>query len=59
MNKFLSVFVMGAIISVKGFAGNLPDEILQIPIPVISGEKTSLAVFKEKKPVFMKFWASW
>ncbi len=46
------------------FAFNLqaqpsPNELLDLPIPLISKPDTSLAQFMGKKPVYLKFWASW
>lgn len=40
-------------------AGGLPDALLQEPIPLITGKTTRLADFKGKKPVYLKFWATW
>ncbi len=40
-------------------ATTLPDKLLNIPIHLISGESISLADFKGKKPVYLKFWATW
>ncbi|MBV1870981.1 MAG: redoxin domain-containing protein [Gammaproteobacteria bacterium] len=40
-------------------ATTLPDKLLNIPIHLISGENTSLIDFKSKKPVYLKFWATW
>lgn len=46
-------------VSICSNATNLPDELLNAPINLISGEKTSLAEYKGKKPVYLKFWATW
>ena len=59
MKKLSSVFWMLALFSVNASADQLSDEVLQIPIPLISGEQTSLATHKGKKGVYIKFWASW
>ena len=59
MFNYARTFIVLATFSVQAFAGNLPDEILNIPIPLISGENTSLAAFSGKKPVYIRFWASW
>lgn len=40
-------------------AANIPDELQQIPFPLISGEPVKLADYRGKKPVYVKFWASW
>lgn len=45
--------------SIEASATNLPDELLNIPMPLISGEQVSLATYNEKKPVYIKFWATW
>ncbi len=37
----------------------LPDKLLQAPIPLLGGGSTSLAEFQGKKPVYLKFWATW
>jgi thiol-disulfide isomerase/thioredoxin len=41
------------------FATNLPDEMLNAPIHLTSGKRVSLAEYKGKKPVYLKFWATW
>lgn len=40
-------------------ASNLPERLLREPISLVTGELTSLADFKGKKPVYLKFWATW
>lgn len=40
-------------------ASNLPDALLHEPIHLISGEQTTLADFQGRKPVYLKFWATW
>jgi len=45
--------------SLHSQAKNLPDDLLNTPIQLITGEKTSLAEYKGKKPVYLKFWATW
>lgn len=37
----------------------LPQKLLDLPITLTTGEVVSLADFKGKKPVYLKFWASW
>ncbi|MFK5912751.1 MAG: redoxin family protein [Woeseiaceae bacterium] len=59
MRKSTLMFVIIMIFSAKVFATNLPDELLNIPIPLISGEHTTLATYNGKKPVYIKFWATW
>lgn len=46
-------------VSTQSVAGDLPDELLNAPIHLISGEDVSLAEYKGKKPVYLKFWATW
>lgn len=38
---------------------NLPEALLQEPIHLIAGQQTSLADFRGRKPVYLKFWATW
>jgi len=47
------------LISNQSQARNIPDELLNIPITLISGEKLTLSEFNGKMPVYMKFWATW
>jgi len=47
------------LISENIYASNLPDELLNIPITLLSGEQTALAKYNGKKPVYLKFWATW
>jgi len=56
--KPLLVLVL-VIFSVNLYAASLPDELLNIPIGLISGESVSLVEYKGKKPVYLKFWATW
>lgn len=55
----LSFVLVLMIFSINLYAMNLPDKLLNIPIPLISGKHTSLAEFKGKRPVYLKFWATW
>ncbi|TMO01666.1 TlpA disulfide reductase family protein [Pseudoalteromonas sp. S558] len=41
------------------YASNLPYELLNAPIHLISGKTVSLADYKGQKPVYLKFWATW
>ncbi|MCK9505917.1 MAG: redoxin domain-containing protein [Porticoccaceae bacterium] len=63
MHRYLSCFkgfVAGLfLVSLQSYATNLPDELLNTPIHLISGGKTSLAEYRGKKPVYLKFWATW
>ncbi|TQV89326.1 redoxin domain-containing protein [Aliikangiella coralliicola] len=38
---------------------NLPEQLLKMPIKLTSGETVSLAQYQGKKPVYLKFWATW
>jgi thiol-disulfide isomerase/thioredoxin len=53
---FAIIFIMS---SVSLHANNLPNKLLNMPIQLISGEHVSLAQYKNKKPVYLKFWATW
>jgi len=60
IRRFQQPLVLVLIIfSMKLYATNLPDELLNIPIPLLSGQHTSLAEYKGKRPVYLKFWATW
>ncbi|WMS88917.1 redoxin domain-containing protein [Pleionea litopenaei] len=37
----------------------IPEQLLDMPIPLMSGKNTVLSEFKENKPVYLKFWATW
>ena len=41
------------------FASPVPDALLHEPVYLISGKQVSLADFQGKKPVYLKFWATW
>ena len=58
-NVKYSLVIFSFLFSVKIFAGNLPDELLRMPIALMSGEQTSLAEYNGEKPVYLKFWATW
>lgn len=59
MRKYYKIFITLFIFSFQVNSTHLPDELLNIPINLISGEKTSLSEYKGKKAVYMKFWATW
>jgi len=63
MNKYViyfKKFIVGiAFVSMNSFATNLPDELLNAPIHLTSGKTVSLAEYKGKKSVYLKFWATW
>lgn len=40
-------------------AGSLSQDLLHKPIMLMSGEQTSLADWQGRKPVYLKFWATW
>lgn len=46
-------------LSAKLYAAGLPNELLNLPIHLISGESVSLSQYQGKKPVYLKFWATW
>lgn len=43
------VFLLSLIISVNSLASNLPDELLTLPMSLMSGEQTSLSQYSGKK----------
>ncbi len=47
--------------SVCGFAqaAEVNQEILDLPITLLSGQTVKLSQYKGKKPVYLKFWATW
>ena len=53
------LFVILTVFSVPSYGASLPDELLKIPIQLTSGGYTSLNEYKGKKPVYLKFWATW
>ena len=57
LKKLTSFMIL--MFSAKLYAAGLPNELLKLPIHLISGESVSLAQYKGKKPVYLKFWASW
>lgn len=63
MHKYFTYYrncILGVLfVSMHSFATNLPDEMLNAPIHLTSGKRVSLAEYKGKKPVYLKFWATW
>jgi len=55
----LSLLFLLLFLPIKVFASNLPNELLNIPITLLSGEQTTLSKYNGKKPVYLKFWATW
>lgn len=53
------IIFMMLFIATHSVADGLPDELLNAPIHLISGETVSLAEYKGEKPVYLKFWATW
>src|SRR5690554_5341021 len=51
--------VLMLFISLPSVADDLPDELLNAPIHLISGKSVSLAEYKGERPVYLKFWATW
>lgn len=41
------------------YASNLSKELLTIPITLTTGEVVTLEQYQGKKPVYLKFWATW
>ncbi len=58
-SSFKLLLFLPLFFSIKLFASNLPDRLLNIPITLLSGERTTLAKYNGKKPVYLKFWATW
>lgn len=60
-NTLYKVFVVHTIFLISLFtsASNLPEKLLNEQIKLLSGTQTSLAESLGKKPVYMKFWATW
>jgi Thiol-disulfide isomerase and thioredoxins len=56
--KQLCVFA-ALVFSFSVSATTVPDKLLNMPMHLISGKSISLADFKGKKPVYLKFWATW
>ena len=61
MNALLRHFVFFNFLlaSVSLFASNLPGYLLNQPIRLMNGETVNLADYQGKKPVYLKFWATW
>ncbi|WP_170069335.1 TlpA family protein disulfide reductase [Marinobacterium halophilum] len=38
---------------------DVPDKILNTPIALLNGNTITLEEYRDKKPVYLKFWASW
>lgn len=63
MRNYFKLMTMGCIalfFTASGAQGsNLPDKLLHETIHLVSGESTRLADFEGKRPVYLKFWATW
>ena len=61
LNKLLKITFM--IISlfplISANASNIPDELLNMPIQLLSGKTVTLKEYEGKRPVYLKFWATW
>ncbi len=58
----LKLFILTSCIwwvSPNTYSAPIPDELLEMPIPLISEKRTTLSDYKGKKPVYLKFWATW
>ncbi len=47
------------VVSAMTHASTLDDEILSLPITTLSNTTINLGQYKGKKPVYLKFWATW
>jgi len=61
MNLFKIIFITTLYIVTGNTANaaNIPDNILNMPIKLMNGDTVTLKQFQGKKPVYLKFWASW
>ena len=62
MMKNLKLLILTSCIwwaSPNSYAAPIPDELLDMPITLISGQRIALGEYKAKKPVYLKFWATW
>ena len=63
MSNYLNYFkkcIIGLLfMSMHSYAANVPDELLNAPIRLASGKTVSLAEYQGKRPVYLKFWATW
>ena len=57
--KNLKVCVIAVILSSLVSFTDASTDILNVPIHITSGERITLSDYKGKKPVYLKFWASW
>ena len=46
-------------IAAHSYGASIPEQLLEMPIPLISGKSTTLSEYNGKKPVYLKFWATW
>lgn len=56
--KLIGAVVLMTMIE-HGAAAGLPEKLLAMPITLTTGEVITFADFKGKKPVYLKFWATW
>lgn len=45
--------------SFTAMAANIPEKLLTLPITLINGDVVTLEQYRGKKPVYLKFWATW
>jgi len=58
-NGLLSLFVFSLLIMQKCFAVGLDDSVLRAPVEVYKDTAITLQERVSKKPVYLKFWATW
>jgi thiol-disulfide isomerase/thioredoxin len=61
LNKLLKItFVIISLFPlISANASNIPDELLNMPIQLLSGKTVTLKEYEGKRPVYLKFWATW
>lgn len=59
MNKSLFLRTLISIVGICWFGKSFAQEYLHQPIKLISGEQVTLSQYKNSKPVYLKFWATW
>ncbi len=60
--KMVLTFCLGAVFSMGSdviHASALSQDVLVLPITTLSGETINLGQYKDKQPVYLKFWATW
>jgi len=57
--KTFLITILYFVICNNAFSANIPDNILNMPIKLMTGETITIKQYQGKKPVYIKFWASW